>query len=330
MKRSFAAVAILVLALVTGCASRHDPESGGDSILFAVKQGSSAQLVATELAAAGIIGSKTIFLLRLRLMGLAKRLEAGTYRFRAGSRMGEVLGILAEAKVATIRVTVLEGATLTGISNELEEAQVDSRDDFLKAAHNPELLRKYHIPGTSFEGYLFPDTYELSLGSDGQAVVEILARRFFEKVAQLAPGAAEDPAALHEKVILASIVEREYRVAEEAPLIASIFRNRLKIGMALQSCATVVYVLTERQGKPHPSVVYYRDLAIDDPYNTYRNRGLPPGPISNPGAAALSSVFSPVKSEYLYFRIADTAKGTHRFSRTFDEHRETFIPVKGL
>jgi UPF0755 protein len=139
-----------------------------------------------------------------------------------------------------------------------------------------------------------------------------------------------DKPRLRENVILASIVEREYGVPQEAGLMASVFRNRLAIGMALQSCATVVYIITEKQDKPHPSVVYYSDLAIKDPYNTYIHRDLPPGPISNPGETALSAVFNSPKSDYLYFRLIDSSSRQHRFSKTFEEHAGETIPVKGF
>jgi UPF0755 protein len=121
-------------------------------------------------------------------------------------------------------------------------------------------------------------------------------------------------------VIIASIVEREYRVDEEAALMAGVFYNRLGIGMALQSCATVDYVITEIQGRPHPDVLYTRDIEIRDPYNTYIRPGLPPGPISFPGAVALNAAFFPAASEYLYFRLVDSAAGRHYFSKTLDDH----------
>ena len=330
MKKSIATLLMFIIVFLVGCSSRQDTGDGNSELLFTVTRGSSAQQVAADLAESKLIRNRTIFLLRLRLLGVDKRLEAGTYRFRKSSRMGEIIRILADAKVAKSRVTIPEGATLSAIARAMDKAQVAASGDFLRAAGDPALLKQYHIPGKSFEGYLFPDTYDISLGSGGQAVVELMARRFFERIAKFSPGAADNPEALYKNVVLASIVEREYRVAEEAPLIASVFRNRLKIGMALQSCATVVYVLTEREGKPHPSVVYFKDLEVDDPYNTYRHPGLPPGPIANPGATALAAVFSPAKSEYLYFRITDEVSGTHRFSRTFEEHKEISIPVKGL
>jgi UPF0755 protein len=128
------------------------------------------------------------------------------------------------------------------------------------------------------------------------------------------------PDELNRLVILASIIEREYRLDEEAPLMAGVFKNRLDIGMALQSCATVEYVITEIQGKPHPEVLSTRDTEIRDPYNTYIRSGLPPGPIASPGAIALKAAFNPVKSDYLYFRLVEADLGRHYFSRTLDDH----------
>jgi len=125
---------------------------------------------------------------------------------------------------------------------------------------------------------------------------------------------------MHKRIILASIVEREYRLSEEAPRIAGVFWNRLRIGMALQSCATVVYIITEIQGKPHPEILYNRDIEIKHPFNTYLNRGLPPGPIANPGMTALKAVFRPEASRYLYFRLLDPKTGKHYFSESLDEH----------
>jgi UPF0755 protein len=125
---------------------------------------------------------------------------------------------------------------------------------------------------------------------------------------------------LFKRVIVASIVEREYRVDEEAALMAGVFYNRLEIGMALQSCATVEYVITELQGRPHPEVLYNRDIEIRDPYNTYLRPGLPPGPISAPGKTALEAAFNPESGAYFYFRLTDPEAGRHYFSRTLDDH----------
>ena len=138
------------------------------------------------------------------------------------------------------------------------------------------------------------------------------------------------PGELNNRVIIASIVEREYRIPEEAAIMAGVFFNRLRIGMALQSCATVEYVITEILGLPHPTRIFNRDLEIRNPYNTYMYPGLPPGPISWPGEIALRAAFNPAETNYLYFRLIELSTGRHHFSRTLDDHiRAGALYVKG-
>jgi UPF0755 protein len=144
---------------------------------------------------------------------------------------------------------------------------------------------------------------------------------FFSKIESISPSFREmSMQELNEIVILASIVEREYRLVQEAPIMAGVFNNRLRINMLLQSCATVEYIITEIQGRPHPNVLLYRDLEIQNPYNTYMYRGLPPGPISAPGVVALSAAMFPARTDYLFFRLVDPSSGRHYFSRTYDAH----------
>jgi UPF0755 protein len=132
-----------------------------------------------------------------------------------------------------------------------------------------------------------------------------------------------DRDALYNKVILASIIEREYRAKSEAPVMAGVFYNRLKRGMRLESCATVEYIITGIEGKPHPVRLFFSDLEIENPYNTYLNKGLPPGPISSPGETALAAAFFPAENDYLFFRLLDPAAGRHHFSKSYDEHLRT-------
>jgi len=149
-----------------------------------------------------------------------------------------------------------------------------------------------------------------------------MADNFFQRIAEMGGSASKSMSAaeLNKKIILASIVEREYRVPDEAAVMAGVFNNRLDIGMGLQSCATVEYIITEIQGRPHPEVLYNVDLEIRNPYNTYLYRGLPPGPIASPGEVAIRAAFDPSKTNYLYFRLMDPREGRHYFSRTFDDH----------
>ena len=190
------------------------------------------------------------------------------------------------------------------------------------------------------EGYLYPDTYLFPLEYPASRVVRVMADTFYKRLDKIMSEAAlsgengalkpMNAAELNKRVIIASIVEREYRVPEEAAVMAGVFYNRLNIGMALQSCATVEYVITDIQGRPHPERLFNRDLEISDPYNTYIRAGLPPGPISAPGETALKAAFNPESTEYLYFRLVDPVAGRHYFSRSFDDHiRAGVLYLKG-
>ena len=173
------------------------------------------------------------------------------------------------------------------------------------------------------EGYLFPDTYFVPAPFSGEAMAELMAKTFFDTVQRIEPGWKDlDRDALHETVIMASIVEREYRADDEAPLIASVFYNRLKRNIGLESCATLEYIITEIQKKAHPEYITLDDEKIDSPYNTYKWAGLPPGPISNPGRIALEAAFHPAKTDYLYFVLRDQQAGRHFFSSDLNEHNQ--------
>jgi len=290
------------------------------SYLFVVRGGEAASSVGRRLADAGLIRSSPLWNLVARFD--SAQIKAGTYRIEGHPGMLALRELFVSGRQLLIRTTVPEGFTLKKTAALLESKGVVSSAAFLSASADSDLLASYSIPGKTFEGYLYPDTYLFPLDFPADKVVRAMADNFFRRAAKLAPKALSsyDPRELHDRVILASIVEREYRVPDEAPLMAGVFSNRLRIGMALQSCATVEYVITEIQGKPHPEVLYNRDIAIQDPYNTYIRPGLPPGPIAAPGEVALEAAFNPAASGYLYFRLVDPSEGRHRFSRTLDEH----------
>jgi UPF0755 protein len=229
--------------------------------------------------------------------------------------------ILISGQEVLYKVTIPEGVTLQKTAKIIEESGICSAEDFISAAKNPAVILQYLITNESMEGYLFPDTYYFPGEYPAQKIVTAMADNFFRNLQSINPAfLTMNPNELNEKVITASIVEREYRVAQEAPLMAGVFYNRLRINMALQSCATVEYIITEIQNRPHPSVLLFTDLEIENPYNTYIKPGLPPGPISAPGITALQAAFFPDSTNYLYFRLEDVASGRHYFSRTYDEH----------
>jgi len=300
--------------------ARPAPAIPAEGRLFSVERGEGSGRVARRLAGEGLLRSPLAFLLLAKARGEESSIKAGTYLVKPGQGAVELLDDLVSGRQALVRVTLPEGYTIGQTGALLERLGVAAKAEFLAAAADPALLSELGIPAPSLEGYLFPDTYLLPVQYGAEDTARAMVRAFKERLASMPEAAALSPAELHDRLILASIVEREYRVPEEAPLMASVFYNRLRINMALQSCATVVYLITERRGKPHPEQLFDRDIAIQDPYNTYLHRGLPPGPISNPGLTALEAALRPAKSNFLYFRLVDPEQGRHHFSTSLEEH----------
>jgi UPF0755 protein len=203
----------------------------------------------------------------------------------------------------------------------LEESGITDGESFLLSVRDRELIQSFEIPADTLEGFLFPDTYLFAEGFPAEGVVRHMVERFFEVLQEVEPNyAAFGADELYDRVVLASIVEREYRVPEEASTIASVFNNRLDVNMRLESCATVVYVMTEIEGLAHPQRLFYRDLERQNPYNTYRYSGLPPGPIANPGRTALEAAMFPADTDYRFFVWNGPGSGSHSFTRTLSEH----------
>jgi len=298
------------------------------ALVLEVKSGETAYSVGRRLENAGVIRSRYFWNLLFRLGN--EYLKTGTYRIELPASQIQIRSILVSGEQLLVKVTIPEGVTLKKTAQILEEEGICTAEDFLAAAASREILDAYHVPGTTMEGYLFPDTYLFPLSYPVQKVVSAMADNFFRRIREIVSEASSMTAdELNVRVIIASIVEREYYIPEEAALMAGVFYNRLRIGMALQSCATVEYVITEIQGRPHPEVLYNKDLEIRDPYNTYIRPGLPPGPISAPGETALKAAFHPAQSDYLYFRLINN-EGRHYFSRTLDDHiRAGALYLKG-
>lgn len=332
MKRNILLILSIIFIFSLGLSfwfSMYQSVSGSLEKSITIDKGNSADQIIKILIDNEVLNSRVLFKIALKIKSAEKKLKAGTYRIPSESSIAEIIDILAKGKVATKKLTIHEGSTMNSIANLLETSNIVAKSSFIEACTNKELLNKYGIPGSSMEGYLFPDTYEFNENDESERILEIFVQNFFVQVRLMNGGLLPDAKRLNEIVILASILEREYRIPSEAPKMASVFLNRIAIGMPLQSCATVVYILTDVLGKEQPKVIYYNDLQISHPYNTYLYRGLPPGPISNPGKTSISAVLYPEKSDYLYFRLKDVSTGEHRFSKTFEEHREESIPVKG-
>lgn len=286
---------------------------GAESQVVIVAEGESVGQVAEDLHRKGVISSKRLFKLWVRVLGLGKRIKAGEYSLGAGMSPADILEKLTKGLILQHPVTIPEGYTRVQIASLFSEKGLARKEEFLSLTRDPELLRRYGIPGPTLEGYLFPDTYCFGKGVSAQTIVETMVKRFFELSSPLRKAAEESGVKMKDVVILASIVEKETGLGEERPVIASVFLNRLSKGMRLESDPTVIYGLEGFDGN-----LRKKDLLHGSPYNTYVIQGLTPGPISNPGLESLKAVLFPARTDYLYF--VSRNDGSHHFSKTLSEH----------
>jgi UPF0755 protein len=291
---------------------RPADKSAGDQV-FVVKEGESLKEVAEGLGERGIVKSKRLFVLWVKLTGHTKQIKAGEYELSARMPPLEILKKLEKGMVITYAVTVPEGFTMEQIADLLASKGLVKKAQFLDLARDPKVLRHYGITGPSLEGYLFPDTYHFSRGLPPLTLIDVMVKRFWQMVGPLRKRADEVGMKMKDVVILASIVEKETGRSEERPTVASVFLNRLKRGMRLDSDPTVIYGLGEFDGHLKKD-----DLSRKTPYNTYVIRGLTPGPIANPGLDAIKAVLYPAQTDYLYF--VSKNDGSHYFSKTLAEH----------
>ncbi len=288
--------------------------SDADAVYVDIAPGTETRVIAAQLERAHIIRSRVAFDLLRAIKG--GKLIAGEYRFNHPGPATEVYSRLASGDVFSIPLTVPEGFNIFDIAQGVAAAGLGSREEFLAAERSQTALIADLSPNAaSLEGYLFPDTYKFTRHATPSNIVEAMVKRFRQVAAQL--GLAGDHN-LARTVILASLVEKEVKQDSERPLVAGVFQNRLAQNMPLATDPSVIYaaILDGRyRGTLHAS-----DLQADSPYNTYRHTGLPPGPICNPGVAALKAANSPATTDYLYF-VAD-AQGHSRFSASLKEHSQ--------
>jgi UPF0755 protein len=280
-----------------------------------VPKGAGFASVAKELKQAGVIRSSLHLRLVARLRGLDRKMQVGDYRISSGMVPAQILEKLASGQTDACKFTLPEGYSIYQAAELLHQQGIFDRDAFLKACSDRSLLNELGINAKTAEGYLFPGTYQIGFHMDEAGLVTEMVRAFRYKTEGLKPLLETTGMTIEQVVILASIIEREAVSAEEKPLIASVFLNRLRIGMPLQSDPTAIY-----GAKVFGGTVTKQDLQRSSPYNTYRIKGLPPGPIGNPGLEALQAVLQSAKTDYLYF--VARKDGTHQFSRTLAEHNQ--------
>jgi len=258
-----------------------------------------------------------------------RKLQAGEYQFTQPLDSRQVFWKIAYGQIFVHIVTVPEGWTMFDIADELDRQNICPRADFLAAAHDTSMIRDLAPQAQTLEGFLFPSTYEFTRHTTCTQAAETMVREFREVWGQLDPAGPDGlppGRSVEEVVTIASLVERETPQKDERPLVAGVFYNRLNIGDRLQCDPTVQYALA-LEGR-HEQDVKPADLLVNSPYNTYTHRGLPPGPIANPGRASLEAALDPAKTQYLYF-VANN-QGGHFFSRTLAEHNRNVARYRRL
>ena len=286
-----------------------------------VHAGESLDLIANRMTRAGLVIHPMVFRLGARIFRVDRSIKAGYYQFNGSYNLKEILMELTTGRDRMIQVTIPEGLNHLEIFQILMDNGLGTIDDYLYWFNHPDQLKPVNpFPGDTLEGWLFPNTYRFSEHASTREILEHmmdqLARTFSEIEQGARPGKVElTPLQI---ITLASLVEKETGAPEERPLIASVFLNRLTKNMKLDCDPTVIYALI-LEGRWDGNI-RKADLEMDHPYNTYRRRGLPPGPIANPGADAIRAVLHPAETKYLFF--VSRNDGTHDFSATYREHQK--------
>lgn len=281
---------------------------------FVIDYGASLREVGNQLKAKGLVRSRMVYEIYVRLNPGKRMVKAGRYLIGSGMSLREIAADLHRGISPELQVTITEGLTKKEIAQLLDSKGLVDQQRFLELLADQqfiqELLGDLGLEGFT-EGYLYPDTYRFTLDAGEEAVIRTMVKRF-RKICQEQLGELS-ASELRRVLIMASIVEKEAQKASERSIIAGVFYNRIKKGYPLQSCATIQYALGTRKSR-----LLYQDLQVDSPYNTYKNYGLPPGPISNPGRASLKAAAYPEAVSYLYF--VARSDGSHIFSNTYAQH----------
>ena len=307
------AAAAAYLELKTYAVTPASPSTEEKVVL--VGPGQPVSTTAEILFRHGLIQSPLRFRLLARLQGYDRRLKAGEYGLKASMTPLDILGILERGQVKLYKVTLPEGLTLQQVADVLERSGLGNAAHIAARAADPAFARSHGIPADSLEGYLFPDTYLFPRGASAEAILTTMLQRFRSVFsAEWEHRAAHIGLTVHEVVTLASIIEKETGAPSERPLISSVFHNRLKKGMRLETDPTVIYGIRDFDGN-----LTRKHLETPTPYNTYVIKGLPPGPIASPGRDALEAALFPAPTGYFFF--VSKNNGTHHFSSSFEEHQ---------
>jgi UPF0755 protein len=312
--RTFALAVLLALIAGGWILSRLNRPYEGFSqpVFIEFARGTSTPAMASELARKGVIENRWLFL-AARALRRGTNLQAGEYKFDKPASPLEVFGRIARGDIYYMELLVPEGFNMFDIAEEVGKLGTIRPETFLAAARNPALIRDLDPDAPSLEGYLFPSKYRVYRHTTAQQICRMMTAEFRAQWKGL-----QTPANVHNTITLASMVEREARRPEERPMVASVFHNRLSVGMKLDCDPTTVYaaLLDHR----YRGTIYRSDLASASPWNTYQHAGLPPGPIASPGLSSIQAALAPAETHYLYFVAKADGSGGHNFSESLMQH----------
>jgi len=306
---------VLLYLILKLCGALYlSSEETGSLRYIHVPKGASAHEIANKLAAAGILRNRLLFLIAAKTMRAEKELKFGDYELHTGMAPVAIIRELTAGHVTRRRLTVPEGFTVEQIGRLLERRGLANKEAFLAQTRRVELLSVPGLDNDALEGFLFPDTYYVAGEENPENLLRMMVNRFEEVYRRESLGSTlSDDYDVFDIVRIASIVEKEAFLDSEKPLIAGVIYNRLRKNMRLDCDVTIQYGLNKFGRR-----LTYADLAHDSPYNSYIYKGLPPGPICNPGRASLHAALHPAETDYLYF--VSKNNGTHHFSKTLSEH----------
>jgi len=284
--------------------------------VIVVSHGSTFQQVAVLLETAELIKSQSAFLWLGRAQEAERKIQPGEYELHAAMTPADILAKLLSGRVVLHSVTIPEGYTISQIADTFAEQGITDRSEFLRLAHDKPFIKTLGIAADSVEGYLYPDTYRFPRSTPVKHVIKAMVDQLGHVLSDEWKGRAKEMRlTMHEVLTLASVIEKETGAAEDRPHISSVFHNRLKKRIPLQSDPTVIYGLPNFDGN-----LRKKDLSHSSPYNTYRWAGLPPGPIASPGAEAIRAALYPAETQDLYF--VSRNDGTTHFSATLSQHNQ--------
>lgn len=292
-----------------------------------INEGATLAEVSVLLEKEGVIKSAFLFRAENILKGNSESFGGGTFLLNTEMDAGDIVNTLRKKNYYStdIVITIKEGFTVKNIGELLESKGLFTADAFIEACNNSEFdfefLKDIPERENRLEGYLFPDTYYIAENSSPETVIRKLLTRFDEIYSKYKPYAEQKGITMDEAIIIASIIEKEVRIDEERPKVSQVIYNRLEQEINLQMCSTILYALDKRKDK-----LYENDLNVESPYNTYKNSGLPKGPISNPGEACIKAAVNPSEGNFLYFVIKDEDTGAHVFTADYNE----FLSAKEL